>query len=136
MNFFNAIIAAGEMVTGHSQAIADAKYLTLVTNVSKELLPLADFDINGTLVASLPVAEFHQKFVGKTVSEIENLALRDFKIMWSDVVIESGNEQAAFLPNLVVRFSSCCNETNVATITALRNKFGSSLVPLPLELTE
>ena len=135
MNFFNAIIAAGEMVTGHSQAIDDAKYLTLVTNVSKELLPLADFDINGTLVASLPIAEFQKKFAGKTVTEIENLVLRDFKVMWSNSVIESGNEQAAFIPDLVVRFSSCCNETHVATITALRNKFGSSLVPLPLEIT-
>lgn len=134
MNLFNAIVAAGEMVTGHSQAIANAKYLTLVTNVSKELLPLADFDINGTLVASLPISEFQKKFANKTVSDIEALALRDFKVMWSDTVIESGNEHAAFIPDLVVRFSSCCNETHIATIIALRNKYGSSLVPLPLEL--
>ena len=132
MKLTEAIQKAGEMLTGHNPDMDQMTHLTLVTNVSKQFQPHCDFNINGTIVDSLPIAEFNKKYAGKDLSAIDDFSKADIKVMWSTAVITATDENSPFLPNLVVRFVSCCNETGIVEVVALRNKYGSSLVQLPL----
>lgn len=134
MKLTEAIQKAGEMLTGHNPAIDQMTHLTLVTNVSKQLKTHCDFNVNGTIVDSLPVAEFNKKYAGKNLQDIDDFSKSDIKVMWSNGEIVATDENSPFMPNLVVRFLSCCSETGIVEVVALRNKYGSSLVPLPLPI--
>lgn len=132
MNLLHVIQEAGAMATGHNPELDKMTHLTLITNVSKQLHPAYDFNVNGTMADSLPLAEFKEKYAGKALSEFSDFTKSDIKIMWSNVTIDPTSESSSFMPNLVVRVTGHCSETDAVEFTTLRNRWGSSLVALTL----
>lgn len=132
MKLVDAINEAGKMLSGHAPALAAKTHITLVVEVSAELRPECDFNINGKILDSLPVAEFNKKYANRNLNDWGDFDKSHVKVMWSDSVIEATDENCPFLPDLVARFVRSCPESNVVEVMALRNKYASSLVCLTL----
>ncbi len=103
-------------------------YLTIVTDVSAKLPIHTDFDINGRVLVSGTRGDVIRDWGNKTLDEIVDFEKSNFKLMWSNSPIQEGDEKAAFIPDLVIRCLSLVDNGNQVTFSALRNKYGSSLV--------
>lgn len=129
ITFLDLVQGLPDLVTDFKPDPVNAQtHLTIVTDVSNKLLAATDFNINGRVLVSGPKSDVIRDWGNKTLDEIADFEKHNFKIMWSNAVIQADEEGAPFLPNLVVRILSTGDNGNVAGFCALRNKYGSSLV--------
>lgn len=102
-------------------------HVTIITGVSKALLPHVDFNLNGDIVISDKIENVLKTLGQKKLGEVNDFTKTDLKIVWSTKEL-TGDEKEIFDCNLVLRISDC-GETGI-NYQALRNRYGSSLVLL------
>ena len=116
-----------EIVTEHKPEPIDAlPYLTIVTDVSNQLLTHTDFELNGRILVSGKRGDVIAAWGNKTLDEIVDFEKHNFKLIWSKEAIVEGDESAPFITDLVVRVLSLKDNGKSADFCVLRNRFGAS----------
>lgn len=109
---------------------AENGYITIVTNVSASLPVHTDFELNGEVLVSGKRTDVLQKYGNILVEELVDFRTKNVKILWSNEKIDPMDESAIFKIQLAARLLSVDGTDDLLNFTALRNKYGSSLVTL------
>lgn len=105
-------------------------YVTIITDVARELPVHTDFELNGKVIISDTFNNVIRKFGSTAIDELCDLKKKNFKLGWSKEPIDPSDEGALFKLNLTLRILSFDNATNTVNYVALRNRYGSSTITL------
>ena len=109
-------------------------YVTIITDVSRELPVHTDFELNGKVAISGKFNDVVRKFGSTAVDEICDFSKKNIKLGWSKEVIDPLDESALFKLNLTLRVISFDTATNTVNFVALRNQYGSSTITLTQQI--
>ena len=109
-------------------------YVTIITEVSRELPIHTDFELNGKVVISAPFNDVVRKFGSTGLDEICDFTKRNIKLGWSKEPIDPTDEAALFKLNLTLRITSFDVSTGTVNFVALRNQYGSSTITLTKQI--
>lgn len=101
-------------------------YITLVKNVDASLPLFADFDINGTIVASDSYENIVKQYGDLDLKELGDTRMKHFKILWSNIELTGKTSSDAFNVQHMVRVVDVNDE--VVSYTTLRSRWGQALV--------
>lgn len=105
-------------------------FVTIITEVSRELPVHTDFELNGKVAISGKFNEVVRMFGSTGLDEICDFSKKNIKLGWSKEVIDPADEGALFKLNLTLRITSFDPSTNTVNFVALRNQYGSSTITL------
>lgn len=111
-------------------------YVTIITEVSRELPVHTDFELNGKVVISGKFNDVIRKFGSTTLDEICDFKKKNIKLGWSKEPIDPTDEAALFKLNLTLRITSFDVSTGTVNFVALRNQYGSSTITLTHQISK